>query len=607
MAAQKAVQTLSDLFFTAMKTHARPDAFAGRMPDGSWQKVSSAEAVRRVRALRHGLRSLGVKPGDRVAILSENRVEWLLTDLACQCAGAISVPVYPTLLPDAISHILQDCAPVAVFVSSGEQAAKIHAVREAVPSAKDIVAFEATELPDVMSFERLLEIGQNLVDGLDDPATDDCVAVDADEPCSIIYTSGTTGKPKGVVLTHRNFVSNVLNIEDLFDIRSGDRCLSFLPLSHVLERMAGYYTMIHCGVGISFAERMDTVPRDIQDVQPHIIISVPRLYEKMYGKILGLAMAAGSPKRDLVFWARGIAVRVARRRVSGRPIPAGLAFKHRLANALVFRKVQAKLGGHIRFMVSGGAPLSVKINEFFNGAGLMICEGYGLTETSPVLTCNSLANMRFGSVGLPIPDTEIRIAADGEIMARGPQVMPGYYNRPDATADMIDGEGWLATGDIGHLDEDGYLFITDRKKDLIVTAGGKNIAPQPIENRFATNKYVTQTVVVGDRRQYLSALVVPDFETVGEFAAGKGATDLDPAALVANPEVQSLFQDLIEELNTELPGFSQIKKCSLLEKEFTQEAGELTPTMKVKRFAVARKYRDVIDAMYPTEPGDAVD
>ena len=599
-----AVQTLSDLFFTAMSAHPRPDTFSSRRPDGGWDHVGNEEAVRRVRALRHGLRSLGVAAGDRVAILSENRLEWLLTDLGCQCAGAVSVPIYPTLLPEAIKHILQDCEPVAVFVSSGEQAAKIHAIRGDLPSVKDVVAFEATELPDVMAFARLLEIGQNLVDGQDGPAADDCVAVTPDTRCSIIYTSGTTGPPKGVVLTHRNFVSNVLSIVDLFPFQSGFRCLSFLPLSHVLERMAGYYTMLHCGVGISFAERMDTVPRDLLEVRPHIIISVPRLYEKMYGKILGMAMGAGFPKRDLFFWARRVAVQVARLQVAGRKLPAGLAFKKRLADGLVFRKLRARLGGSMRFMVSGGAPLSVKINEFFNGAGLMICEGYGLTETSPVLSCNSPGRMRFGSVGLPVADTEIRIADDGEILARGPQIMEGYYNRPDATAEMIDAEGWLATGDIGHLDEDGYLFITDRKKDIIVTAGGKNIAPQPIENRFQTNKYVNQMVVIGDRRQFLSALVVPDFETVGQFAAGRGAPDLDAGALVAHPEVQSLFQDLLEELNAELPGFSQLKKCSLLEREFTQEAGELTPTMKVKRFAIARKYRDVIDAMYPAELDD---
>jgi len=595
------VQTVPDLFLTAIHDKPRDDCFSSRGADGRWQHVSSAEAHRRVRALRHGLRSLGVKAGDRVALLSENRVEWALTDLGIQCAGAITVPVYPTLLSEAVEGILADCEPVAVFVSTGDQAAKLHQIRDRLPSVRDVIAFDRTELPDILAFGRLLEIGQNLVDE-DPPAPrDDCVAVDADTPCSIIYTSGTTGNPKGVVLTHRNFVTNVLAIQDSFPFVRMNRCLSFLPLSHVLERMAGFYTMMYAGVGIAYAERMDTVPRDILEVKPEILISVPRLYEKIYAKVLGTAAAAGWPKKDIFFWSRRVATDCAHRRAEGRPLGAGLAFQRAVADRLVFAKLRSRLGGNIACMISGGAPLSPKINLFFNGAGLEICEGYGLTETSPVLTCNTPEHKRYGSVGRPIVDTELRIAADGEILARGPQVMKGYWNRPEATAEVLDPDGWFATGDIGYQDEDGYLFITDRKKDLIVTAGGKNIAPQPIENRFQTNKYVSQMVVIGDRRQYLSALVVPDFATVGEFAAAHGLGDATPAQLVADPAVQQLFQEQLDQLNAELPGFSQIKKVSLLEQEFSQEAGELTPTMKVKRFAIARKYRDVIDAMYPAE------
>ena len=595
------VQTVPELFLTAVHDRPRPDCFRYRDPDGRWQDVSSAEAQRRVRALRHGLRSLGVKPGDRVALLAENRVEWALTDLGIQCAGAVTVPVYPTLLPEAIAGILADCEPVAVFVSTGDQAAKIHQIRGSLPSLRDVVSFDRTELPDILAFGRLLEIGQNLVDENPPTPRDECAEVDPDGPCSIIYTSGTTGTPKGVVLSHRNFVSNVLAIQDWFPFARMDRCLSFLPLSHVLERMAGFYTMVGNGVGIAFAERMDTVPRDILEVRPNIVISVPRLYEKIYAKALGTAMGAGWPKKDIFFWARRVAVDAARRRAEGRPLGLGLRLQHGLADKLVYGKLRSRLGGRIAVMISGGAPLSPKINQFFNGAGLDICEGYGLTETSPVLTCNTPEVKRYGSVGLPIEGTEIRIAADGEIQARGPQVMIGYWHRPEATAEVLDAEGWFSTGDIGHLDEDGFLFITDRKKDIIVTAGGKNIAPQPIENRFQTNKYVSQVVVVGDRRQYLSALVVPDFDTVGDFAAAAGVDAATPAELVAAPAVQQLFQEQIDALNAELPGFSQIKKCSLLEREFTQEAGELTPTMKVKRFAIARKYRDVIAAMYPAE------
>ena len=463
------------------------------------------------------------------------------------------------------------------------------------------MAFDRTELPDILAFDRLLDIGQNLVDQDPAPPRDDCVPVAADSPCSIIYTSGTTGTPKGVVLSHRNFVSNVLAIQDQFPFERMDRCLSFLPLSHVLERMAGFYTMLYAGVGIAFAERMDTVPRDILEVKPQLLISVPRLYEKIYAKALGTAMGAGWPKRDIFFWARGVAVECAQRAADGQPLGTGLKLQHALADKLVFGKLRSRLGGNIVCMISGGAPLSAKINLFFNGAGLEICEGYGLTETAPVLSCNTPAAKRYGSVGKAVVDTEIRIAADGEIQARGPQVMLGYWNRPEATAEVLAPDGWFSTGDIGRLDEDGYVYITDRKKDLIVTAGGKNIAPQPLENRFQTNKYVSQVVVIGDRRAYLSALVVPDFAMLAEFAAAAGLNAGDPAALVAEPAVQQLFQEQLDQFNAELPGFSQIKKCSLLEQEFTQEAGELTPTMKVKRFAIARKYRDVINAMYPAD------
>ena len=594
-------QTVPELFLSAVHARPRTNCFTWRDAQGSWHDVSSAEALRRVRALRYGLLSLGVQAGDRVAILAENRLEWVLTDLGIQCAGAISVPVYPTLRAEDIGRILADCEPVAVFVSTGDQAAKLHEIRGDLPCLRDVIAFDRTELPDILAFGRLLEIGQNLVD--QDPPTprDDCVAVDPEAPSSIIYTSGTTGAPKGVVLRHRNFVSNVLAIQDLFPFERMESCMSFLPLSHVLERMAGFYTMVYAGVGIAFAERMDTLARDLLEVKPQIIISVPRVYEKFYAAALSTAMSKGWPSRDIFFWARRVAVAVAQHRVEGRPLGAGLALQRALAEALVFKKIRARLGGRMEFMISGGAPLSVKINEFFNGVGLEICEGYGLTETSPVLTCNTPEHKRFGSVGKVIPDTEVRIAEDGEILVRGPQVMQGYWNQPETTAEVLDADGWFATGDIGDFDEDGYLFIKDRKKDIIVTAGGKNIAPQPIENAFQINKYVSQVVVVGDRRPYLSALVVPNFDTVAEYAAAQGVTATTPAGLVAAPVVQDLFQAQLEDLNAQLSGFMQIKKCSLLEQEFTLEAGELTPTMKVKRFAIARKYRDVIDAMYPRE------
>ena len=593
------VQTIPELFLTAVREFPRPDCFSYRDDSGQYVDVSSEEALRRVKALRMGLKSLGIQPGDRVALLSENRIEWALADLGSLCAGAVTVPIYPTLMPNTIEYILSESEPVAIFVSTEEQAAKIHQVRDRLPFVRDVISFDRTGLPDIMTLDKLKQIGQNLLEANPPTPQDECDDVDKDSPCSIIYTSGTTGNPKGVVLSHWNFVSNVLTIKDQVAISSADRCLSFLPLSHVLERMGGLFTMLSAGAGIAYAEKMETVPQDIIDVQPTFLISVPRLYEKIYAKALATASGAGFPKKNIFFWARDIAIRKVRMKAVGQKPGVWFNFQSALADKLVFGKLRAKLGGRIQIMISGGAPLNMKINQFFNGAGLNILEGYGLTETSPILTANTFENFRFGSVGKAIPHTEIKIAEDGEIMARGPQIMLGYYKNEAATREVLDDEGWLATGDIGHLDEDGFLFITDRKKDLIVTAGGKNIAPQPIENRYVTNKYVTQAVVIGDRRQFLSVLIVPNFETLQEFATNKGINAMAQTDLVRHPEVNALFEDIINEMNKDLPGFSQVRKFALLEREFTLEEGELTPTMKIKRFFINRKHKDLIDTMYP--------
>jgi long-chain acyl-CoA synthetase len=595
------IQTIPELFLAAMREHPRPDCFSYRDDSGEYVDVSSDEALRRVKALRFGLKSLGIRPGDRVAILSENRIEWALSDLGSLCAGAITVPIYPTLLPETIEFILKDCEPAAIFVSSGEQAEKIHQIRDRLPFLKDVISYESSGLPDIMSFEKLKQIGQNILEDSPPAPRDEYSPVEKDTACSIIYTSGTTGNPKGVVLSHWNFVSNILSCMEIMDFTVEDRCLSFLPLSHVLERMCGYYTMLHAGVGIAYAERMDTVPQDINEVKPTILISVPRLYEKIYAKAVTTAMAAGGLKKNIFFWARNLGIAHADAETTGGSLGPWAKFQLGLADKLVFSKLRGKLGGRIRFMVSGGAPLNPKINRFFFGSGLTILEGYGLTETSPVLSANIFGQIRFGSVGKPVPNTEIKIAEDGEIICRGPQVMIGYFKNEEATREVLDAEGWLATGDIGHIDDDGYVFITDRKKDLIVTAGGKNIAPQPIEIAYSVNKYVSQAVVIGDKRKFLSVLIVPNFDTIAETAGAKGIGHVGPGDLVRHPEVLKIFEEVVTELNKEMPGFSQIRRFTLLEEEFTQDGGELTPTMKVKRFAINRKYKDVIDAMYPED------
>lgn len=599
------VQTLSELFLAAVVDKPRPDLLSYRDKTGQYAGISSEEALRRVRALKFGMKSLGLKSGDKVAILSENRVEWVLCDMASHFGGMVTIPIYATLMSSTIEFILKDCEPAVIFASTEEQAAKIHSIRGNLPFLKDIIAFEDTNLPDIMPFEKLLRIGQNLVDENPPAPNEELLSLDKDSPCSIIYTSGTTGNPKGVVLSHWNFVSNVQAIQELFPILPTDKALSFLPLSHVLERMAGYYTMINAGAGIAFAERMDTVPVDILDVKPTIIISVPRLYEKIYGKTNALAMAGSPIKKNIFFWARNLGMECARRETSGLPISPWMSFKRSLADKLVFSKLRAKLGGNIRFMVSGGAPLNARINQFFYASKLFIFEGYGLTETSPVLSCNYTDNVRFGSIGRILPCCDIRIAEDGEIQAKGPQVMLGYFNNQAATDEVFTDDGWFCTGDIGHIDEDGYLFITDRKKDIIVTAGGKNIAPQPIENMLRSDKSVSQVVVIGDKRQFLTALIVPDMEILEKWAVSLNLAYSDPADLVEKQEVHDLFQNIIEKANKDLPGFNQVKKCSLLKDEFTLEGGELTPTLKVKRFAISKKYKDVIGAMYPAPlPGE---
>ena len=595
------VRTIPELLWTAVRERPRPDCLAYRDGDGPYVPIPSARVLERVRDLSLGLRSLGVAPGDRVAILSENRHEWALADLAALACGAITVPIYPTLLAPAIEYILADCEPVAIFLSSPEQAAKFAVIRGHLPTLRHAVTFESTDLAGALTLRQLEDTGHAAAAGA---AADDAAYWTGGDPhgvCSIIYTSGTTGNPKGVVLTHANFVSDIVNVTKIVYFGPEDVCLSFLPLSHVLERMAGYYSMIYRGVAIYYARRFDTLGEDMALARPTMMISVPRLYEKIHGGAANAASAAGFPKRQIFFWARRVAIRWAEATVDGPAPGLGLKVAHAIADRLVYTKLRAKLGGRVRLMVSGGAPLNARIIKFFNGAGALILEGYGLTETSPVLTCNKVGAIRFGSVGRVIPETEVKIAADGEILCRGPQVMRGYYKNETATREVLDADGWLATGDIGHLDADGYLFITDRKKELIVTAGGKNIAPQPLENSLIADKYIAQAVVIGDRRSYLTALIVPDFANLKHYVDHRELGLTTPAEMLAHPRVQLLFQRIVDGINADHPGFSQIRKHTLLPREFTLADGELTPTLKIKRFEIGRLYRSVIDGMYPVE------
>jgi long-chain acyl-CoA synthetase len=595
--------TLTRLFFDAVERHgALPAAFRYKEGD-RWIGLTHAQVEERVRAASLGLRELGVAPGDRVAILSENRPEWAIADYACLCARAADVPIYPTLTAKQVEYILRDSGAVAVFCSTASQLAKVQEVRSALPALRQVVLFDGGPAQSgVMSFADLETRGRSAA-GKYPQFRNEALAVEPRQLATIIYTSGTTGDPKGVMLSHDNLYSNVMCAIQVIPITSGDTSLSMLPLSHVFERMVDYVLM-HVGVTIAYAESFDKVAANMLEVRPGILLSVPRFYEKVYARVLENAIAGGGLKRRIFFWARKVGDAWANYRLAGLAVPAGLAVQHALADRLVFAKLRARTGGQVRLFVSGGAPLAAEIGKFLFSAGLPVIEGYGLTETSPVLTVNPIHRIKVGTVGPAIPEVSLKIADDGEILAKGPGIMQGYFNKPDATRDAIDADGWFHTGDIGELDADGYLTITDRKKDLIVTAGGKKVAPQPIENLAKSNKFVTNAVMLGDKRKFPIMLVVPNFENLERWARERRLEFGSRRALIELPDAKSKVErEVMGELR-DLAKFEMPKRVLVLENDFTIEAGDLTPTLKVKRRVVEKKYKELVDRAYAE--GDAL-
>ena len=589
--------TLTKLFFDSVSKFNRPDALQVKIA-GAYKPISHSEVADRVRHSARGLSSLGVRRGDRVAILSENRPEWAIADYACLTAGLTDVPIYPTLPADQIAYILKDSGAVAIFVSNKTQAEKIREIRTQVPALKTVIGFD--DIPGLTNMS-IAELEKRGGEGETSLAIatyrEDALTVKPDDLATIIYTSGTTGELKGVMLTHDNIYSNVAASMKAIPFEGRDVGLSFLPLSHIFERMAGHYMMFATGTSIAYAESIDTVPANMQEVRPTLVLSVPRLYEKMYARVLESALTGGFLKKKIFFWARGVAERWANEKLAGKEPGWLLGKQYGIAQKLVFSKLKTRTGGRLRYFVSGGAPLSPEINKFFYAAGLEILEGYGLTETSPVIAVNTPENFRIGTVGKAIDGVEIKIAGDGEILTRGPHVMKGYYNKPEATREAIDPAGWFHTGDIGEL-RDGFLAITDRKKDIIVTAGGKNIAPQPLENKVKTNKYVAQAVMLGDKRKFPSMLIVPNFDQLERWAKNRNIMWTDRAQLLRMPTIQAKME---QEVNKELAGaahFEVPKKIGLIEHDFSIEKGELTPTQKVKRRAIDKNYKALIDSLY---------
>ncbi len=573
-----APRTLNDLFFSGLDRFGTRPVVMRVKRRGAWIDISCAEVQDRVRAVGAGLRELGVEPGAKVAILAENRPEWAFIDYGCLTIRCADVPIYPTLPAGQISYILRDSGAVACIVSSKAQLEKLLAIRhpDVTPALRHIIALEDDATgPGVMPFDHLLARGKAAFSKY--PRwREDALGSRPDDLATLIYTSGTTGDPKGVMLTHGNLTSNVVSGLKSLDLRDTDECLSFLPLSHVFERMAGHYCMWQAGTIINYAQSVDTVSADMLERRPTVVLSVPRLYEKIFAKVL--EGAAGSRIKKRIFdWARANGEAWVEHTLAGKPVPVGLSIKKALADSLVFSKLRAKTGGRLRFFVSGGAPLSPDIAKFFFAAGLPIYEGYGLTETSPVIAVNSREHERIGSVGRPIEGVEVRIAADGEILTRGPHVMKGYYNKPQATAEVIDADGWFHTGDIGLIDSDGFLRITDRKKDIIVTAGGKNIAPQPIENRVKTNKYVVNAVMLGDKRKFPIMLVVPNLDQLRAWATAIQLPYKEDTALVASPEAGDKIEKEIKLTLRDVAQFEMPKKVAPDPARFLDRDGRAHP------------------------------
>ena len=588
------VETLSQLFLNTVRTYVK-DALLLVKKDGRYTPVSTQDVARRVEHLSLGLADLGLGRGDKLIIFSESRPEWTMTDFAVLSIGAITVPIYTSLMPEQVKYIINDSDAKIVVCSNRDLWLKIEAVRHELPNVHHFVLIDEEGPQGVVSLQEVMARGKVLAAANPGLFEKRALAVKPDDLASIIYTSGTTGIPKGVMLTHANFVSNCKALDAVTEFAAKDTILSFLPLSHVLERMTTF-SWFYKGATIAYAESIETVAENLIEVRPTIMISVPRLFDKIYAKVMDNILAQSAAKRKIFFWALGVGKKHGAKRIRHLPIPKGLDLQYKLASKLVYSKIVEKTGGRIHFFVSGGAPLSGDVAEFFFAIGITILEGYGLTETSPVLTCNTFEKMKFGTVGPPVPGVEIKIATDGEILAKGPNVMKGYYKKESETREAFEG-GWFHTGDIGHFDDEGFLVITDRKKDILVTAGGKNVAPQPIENQLKTNPYIQTAVVVGMGRKFISALIVPDFDKLEAYARSKGIPFGSRRELVGKEEIAAFMLAEVNRSTPQLASYERIKKVILLERDFNA-ATELTPSLKVKRHIVEKAFKDKIDTLY---------
>lgn len=593
----KTVRNLAEAFFIQAQKFSDKPVFSYKSK-GRWVDISYQEAATLIRRLSAALRRLGVKKGDKLAILSENRPEWALSDLATLTLGAIDVPVYATETPDHIAYLLEHSESRMAFVSNKDQLAKLFKVKEEITNLERVIVFDE----DGVEFNEGVLSWKSLIKN-ESPLSDEELegylgSVDREDMATLIYTSGTTGIPKGVMITHGNLISNALGALDVVPSIDDPVLLSFLPLSHSFERTCGYYTPLFLGAKIAYAESLDKLTENLKEVRPHLLISVPRVYEKMYMRIQEGLKEASAIKRGLFSFALKVGRSVLERELNDLEVPLWLHAFYILADKLVYSKIRQFFGGRFIMAVSGGAPLSKDIAEFFSSLSLIVLEGYGLTETSPVVCANRIPQRKLGTVGKTLPGVEVKLAPDGELLVRGPNVMKGYYKMDKETKEVLEPEGWLHTGDVAEIDPEGFIRIVDRKKDILVTAGGKNVAPQPIENMLKTFPIVGDVCVVGDKKKFISALIVPNPEEAKKLLGEKEYESLSPKDLTQHPKIHQAIQEAVDAVNARLARYEQIKRFALLTNIFSLETGEITPTLKVRRKAVIDQYIKLIDALY---------
>lgn len=593
--------TLVQLMKYAAETFPNTDAYNFKQGN-KWVSLTYKDIAKRARNAALGLNKLGVNHGDRIGLLAESRTDWIVADLGTLSAGAADVPIYPTLTSKQAAYILKDSGAQVIFTSNEAQLKKVLEVAGELPQLRKIVVFDKASdqymKPDlVITLAQLEEMGAAL--DKEQPALfDQMVAkVQPNDLATLIYTSGTTGEPKGVILTHWNLTFNVINSCDgSLDFSPKDRALSFLPFSHIFER-AVVYSLMYLGVPMYLAESIEAVAANLVEVKPTIMTSVPRMFEKIMAKITEQGMTAGFPKANIVRWSIDVGRQYAKMHHKGEPIPFGLGLQYSISKKLFYSKLyNERMGGRVRYFLSGGAPLADDIAYFFLAMDIPILQGYGLSETSPIITVNSPQENRVGSVGKVVKNVDVKLAEDGEILVRGPNVLQGYFNKPTETANAFEGE-WFKTGDVGKFDSDGFLYITDRKKELLKTSGGKYLAPQPIESALKGSMYVSQVMLIGDNRKFPAVLIVPNWETMETYAKSNGVAG-SRKELCSNAKLLDMMLKEVTRLTPDLAQYEKIKKVALIENEFTIENGELTPTLKVKRRVIEDHYKDIIEKLY---------